>query len=275
MIPHLDLYGVAAIITFFWLAELGMGFYGKRSVRTGTDWWIELFSFWNLVGVVKPAIFLLGGYVFMCLLPDLEDRGSGWSLWYAFPFVILTDDLMQYWYHRMAHGWNWLWKLHRPHHTAREMGVLTSYRNAMLYYVLMPNIHWLTFCTHLGLSDAVALSIVFKQLVVTAAHSPTKWDRVLYRHQWLSPVAWVVERIISTPSTHFAHHGMSEEDGVSNPNGNFSNTFFFWDLLFGTARINRKYPEVFGVKDNPDEPWYVQVLYPLARSKDPESDLAD
>ncbi len=272
---NLDFYGVAIIITFFWVVELIMGVYGKRSIRSKTDWWLELVSFGSLVGVIKPIIFIGFSFLLMQVVPSWQAKLVNWNLWLTVPFVILVDDVQQYWYHRKAHDWPWLWKLHRPHHVAREMGVFAAYRNASFYYLLMPNIYWLTVATHLGLADAVAISIVFKQLVVSAAHSPTKWDQYLYRYKLLAPIAWIVERVISTPSTHFAHHGLSEKDGISNPNGNFSNTFFIWDIIFGTAQINRKYPTIFGIENDPKDSWYSQLFYPLIKSNKEGSELAE
>ena len=272
---HLDVYGIGAIITFFWVIELIMGVYGKRSIRSKTDWWLEMVSFWSLIGLIKPLIFLVSSFLLVKLLPIWQGHFSDLTLWLAIPFVILVDDVQQYWYHRKAHDWPWLWKLHRPHHVAREMGVFAAYRNASLYYFLMPNIYWLAIAVHLGMTDAVAISIVFKQLVVTGSHSPTKWDQYLYRYKILSPLAWIIERAISTPSTHFAHHGMSEKDGVSNPNGNFSNTFFIWDIIFGTAQINRKYPSQFGIENDPEDSWYSQLFYPLVKSNKEGSELSE
>ena len=79
--------------------------------------------------------------------------------------------------------------------------------------------------------------------------------------------------MISTPSTHFAHHGLTAEDGISHPNGNYGNLLFIWDLIFGTAKITRKYPTKFGAWNQVKEPWYVQLMFPIIRSDKPESEL--
>jgi hypothetical protein len=65
------------------------------------------------------------------------------------------------------------------------------------------------------------------------------------------------------------------KDGISNPNGNYGNLLFIWDVLLGigTAKISRKYPAKFGAWNQMKEPWYVQLLFPILRSKDPESEL--
>ena len=40
---------------------------------------------------------------------------------------------------------------------------------------------------------------------------------------------------------------------------------FIWDVLFGTARITRRYPEQFGVEYLPKVGWKQQLFWPLAR----------
>jgi sterol desaturase/sphingolipid hydroxylase (fatty acid hydroxylase superfamily) len=118
------------------------------------------------------------------------------------------------------------------------------------------------------------IALILKQLIVTGAHSEARWDAFLYKYKTLSPLAWVIERFISTPATHFAHHGKSPEDGISNPNGNYSNMFFLWDVIFGTARITRKYPEIYGIPDDPDDNWQSHLYYPFVKSDKTGSEIA-
>ena len=44
-------------------------------------------------------------------------------------------------------------------------------------------------------------------------------------------------------------------------------------VLFGTAKITRKYPTKFGSWNKIKEPWHVQLFFPIIRSKDPGSEL--
>jgi sterol desaturase/sphingolipid hydroxylase (fatty acid hydroxylase superfamily) len=90
----------------------------------------------------------------------------------------------------------------------------------------------------------------------------------------LHPIAWVIERVISTPATHFAHHGKTSDDGISNPDGNFSNMFFLWDVIFGTARITRKYPTEYGIPNDPDDDWKSHLYYPFIKSNKTDSEIA-
>lgn len=244
-----------------------------ESKRSKDDLTIELVSLVTLPTLIQPGIFFLTLIGMRYFWPQLEDSlidlGFGWQI---LAFLIL-DDMMQYWWHRLSHISPTMWKLHRPHHVIEEMGVLVTYRNAMLYYALMPGIWFSGILVYLGMGYAYLFYLPVKLTVILLAHSETRWDRFLYRYKWLHPVAWVVERTISTPCTHFAHHGLTAEDGVSNPNGNFGNLLFLWDVLFGTAKITRRYPEKFGAWNKMKEPWYVQFLFPILRSGDKRSEL--
>jgi|TARA_B110000240_G_scaffold137191_1_gene152013 sterol desaturase/sphingolipid hydroxylase (fatty acid hydroxylase superfamily) len=44
------------------------------------------------------------------------------------------------------------------------------------------------------------------------------------------------------------HHGLSGDDPTTNYKGNYGNMFFFWDILFGTAKIARQYTHSYGVE---------------------------
>ena len=241
--------------------------------RTKNDWTIELLSLLLLPTLVQPGIFLLVFWTGETWFAQYEDHFIQLAIgWQVLAFLVL-DDMTQYWWHRLSHANRLMWKLHRPHHVVEEMGVLVTYRNAVLYYALMPGIWLSAALVFLGMGYVYLFYLPVKLVVILLAHSETRWDRFLYSRPWLHPLAWVVERIISTPSTHFAHHGLTAEDGVSHPNGNYGNLLFIWDVLFGTAKITRQYPTRFGAWNKLKEPWYVQLLFPILRSKKPESEL--
>jgi len=262
----------AAVLLILGILEAlgGLYFSGKRSK---TDFTIELVSLATLPTLIQPGIFLVTFWGMNFFLPNLENYFINLHfMWQIVTFLIL-DDMVQYWWHRWSHTNMTMWKLHRPHHVVEEMGVLVTYRNAILYYAFMPGIWFSGILIYLGMGYVYIFYVIVKLIVILLAHSETKWDRFLYRYKVLHPLAWIIERTISTPSTHFAHHGLTAEDGISHPNGNFGNLLFFWDILFGTAKITRKYPEIFGAWNQIKEPWYIQLLFPIFRSKDSRSEL--
>jgi sterol desaturase/sphingolipid hydroxylase (fatty acid hydroxylase superfamily) len=249
----------------------GLYFNDKRSKD---DLTIELISLTVLPTLIQPAILLFVLFVMDLWFPLYEDFFiNTFFLWHVLAFTIL-DDLTQYLWHRLSHENPFMWKLHRPHHVVEEMGVLVTYRNAVLYYAFMPGIWFSALLIYLGMIEVYLYYLPIKMAVILLAHSEIRWDRFLYKYKILHPLAWIVERTISTPCTHYAHHGLTSEDGVSNPNGNYGNLLFFWDVLFGTSKITRKYPKRFGAWNKMKEPWYVQLLFPIIRSKDPRSELS-
>ena len=131
----------------------------------------------------------------------------------------------------------------------------------------MPSLWFSGILIYLGLGWTYVGYVIVKQLVIIAAHSDVRWDEPLYRIKWLSPLMWLIERTISTPATHSAHHGKHKADGITNYKGNFGNLLFFWDVLFGTAKITRRYPPHIGVEGLEPMTAPQQLLWPLFRAR--------
>jgi sterol desaturase/sphingolipid hydroxylase (fatty acid hydroxylase superfamily) len=127
----------------------------------------------------------------------------------------------------------------------------------------MPSIWFSGALIYLGLGWVYVGYIIVKMAVIVGAHSDVAWDEKLYRIKWLSPLMWVVERTISTPATHHAHHGRHKSDGVTHYKGNFGNLLFFWDVLFGTAHITRRYPDSYGVENLAPATLGQQLAWPI------------
>src|ERR1043165_6775520 len=265
-INRFDEKAVVLILLLFGIAEALLGAY-KNSKRTWQDYIMELVSFPQLTVLIQPGILVLVLLIGKTWFPQYEDRLSHVAYGWQFLILILIEDMPQYWWHRLAHHSPLLWKMHVAHHASPAMGVGVSFRNHTLYYALMPNFWFASVGVFLGFEKVFVVYTVIKLLNVIGAHSEVRWDNFFYRYKILHPVAWLLEHTISTPATHFAHHGLTNADGISNNNGNFGNMFFIWDQLFGTAKFTRKYPVEFGIENDPKDPWYVMLYYPLVKSE--------
>ncbi len=272
-IENFDAYAVLGILILFSFLETYAGHF-HQTKRSFGDWIQEFGGFIVLSVLVKPLIVLFVIFMGGLLLPNLYNTLSSTSLWITLPFYLLIDDFLQYWYHRLAHEYTFLWKLHRAHHQAEEMGFFVSYRNALLYYWMMPNIYWLSFFIFLGGAKAVIIGLVLKQLVIVSSHSTMQWDKYFYKNKMLLPFILLIERILITPAFHFSHHGKTKADGISDPNGNFGNMFSIWDQFFGTATFTRDFPKELGLVNDPKDSWAASYFYPLVTSDKPESELA-
>ena len=270
-IENFDVFLVLGILIFFGSIESFAG-YLRHSKRKKGDWLQEVLSFFLLSTAIKPTIvasvFILGNTIYTEGASLLSQQ----SFITVFFGYILVDDLLQYWYHRSAHEYPFLWKLHRSHHQAEEMGYFVAYRNALLYYIMMPNIWWVGCVVFAGGAKAVALGLVIKQAIIISSHSRIKWDKPFYQYAFLKPFIMVIERIIITPSFHHAHHGTSMLDNSSDPNANFGNMFSLWDQFFGTAKFQTAYPQEYGLYKKTDDDWTAAYFYPFVKSKDKKSD---
>ncbi|MBE1301440.1 MAG: fatty acid hydroxylase [Alteromonadaceae bacterium] len=253
-------------LTFITLEIVFTRFFNKPGQKKD-DAVVEIVSTSVLMLLTQPLVLFLGGSVAALLAPELQGVIASWPFWSIFLLFLIFDDMTQYWWHRMAHTVPALYNLHRPHHEAGYLSIRVVYRNNLFFYFFMPGLWFSGALIYLGAGWVYAAYIVIKMSVIFGAHSDVRWDAPLYKISWLSPVMWVVERTISTPSTHSAHHGKHAGDGVTHYKGNYGNLLFIWDVLFGTAKITRAYPKTFGVENLSETSVAEQLCWPLIRAK--------
>jgi len=254
---------VIAIFLGFALLELVRSDLFTKPEQCRNDAYVETIGSVVLLAFTQPAILVTVRLIGQRWFPAYQDALAGIGFLPALVLFLVLEDMMQYWWHRASHSFAWLYNLHRAHHNARYMSVRLVYRNNIIYYAMMPSIGFAGVLVYLGLGWFYAGYLVVKMLVIIGAHSDVKWDEPLYKIKWLAPVMWVVERTISTPATHHAHHGRHYSDPAVNYKGNFGNLMFFWDVLFGTAKITRTYPQSYGVENLPLATLGQQLLWPL------------
>ncbi len=259
---------ILGIFAMFALLEIVFTNFFRKQNQTRADVIVEIASTLSLILITQPLALLGGATLAALIAPGAAGALSGIPLIAGIALFLIFDDMMQYWWHRASHSLPWLYNLHRPHHNGEYLSIRVVYRNNLFYYLLMPGLWFSGALIYFGLGWIYAGYIIVKMAVIYGAHSDVRWDEPLYKIKWLSPALWVVERVISTPATHSAHHGKHQADGVTNYKGNYGNLLFFWDVLFGTAKITRRYPEEFGVENLPDTTAAEQLLWPLVRTKE-------
>jgi len=260
------------LIVSLMLGLAGMEFATRRYQATvhanANDTKLEFFMFASLVAVAQPVALLGSDRLCAWLMPAMRGAWSDWPWWAMLAVMLVADDMTQYWWHRISHT-PLLWPLHRAHHSAKYMSIRITYRNNFFYYLLMPGLWMAGVLLYLGFAKVYAFYYVVKIGVILGAHCAWRWDEPLYRVRALRPLMWVLERTISTPATHWAHHALTNSDGIGHYKGNFGNLLFVWDLLFGSAHITRRYPAAVGLQDDQlfgEEHWVDQMFYPLSHS---------
>lgn len=269
---NLQTWGFLVIAFVLGIAEFALGLYDNK--------WTKSERAIDIVCFVAPKVLLVPITAFFSLqalpwlLPALKNEFSWVPFWGAVFIIAIADDLTQYWYHRLHHQVTFLWRFHRTHHSAPYMGMAMASRQNFIYTVFFSQIYLTAALVYLGLGYAALFVTVIKTAITLSAHSSIAWDKPFYKYKVLHPIAWVLERLISTPATHQAHHADTSGDGVGFFKGNFGNMFFIWDVMFGTGIITRKYPQSFGTKHYKQEEWYAQFLWPIFKSKKEGSELS-
>ncbi|GJL92001.1 sterol desaturase family protein [Hyphococcus sp.] len=269
-----ELLVILGILVGFAVLEIIFTGFFRKPGQTREDVIVEIISTLMLILVTQPLALLGGATAIRLIAPASEGALAGIPIVAGIALFLIFDDMVQYWWHRASHTFPWLYKLHRPHHNGEYLSIRVVYRNNIFYYLLMPGLWFSGALIYLGLGWIYAGYIIVKMAVIYGAHSDVRWDEQLYKIKWLSPVMWILERTISTPATHSAHHGKHAADGITNYKGNFGNLLFFWDVLFGTAKITRRYPEKIGVENLPHTSAAEQLLWPIVRAKSAPQPLA-
>jgi sterol desaturase/sphingolipid hydroxylase (fatty acid hydroxylase superfamily) len=275
MSPLLQNVLIVTLILGFGLMEFVTRRYRDTVTANANDTKLELLMFLSLIAIAQPVALLGADRLCAWLLPEMRGTLADWPWWAMIGAFLIADDMTQYWWHRLSHS-PLLWPLHRAHHSAKYMSIRMTYRNNFFYYMLMPGLWMAGVLLYFGMGALYVPYLVVKIAVILGAHCAWRWDEPLYRVRALRPVMWLVERTISTPATHWAHHAITNNDGIGHYKGNYGNLLFFWDVLFGSAHITRLYPAKVGLQDDVlfgEEDWKDQMFYPLSRSEREHSAL--
>lgn len=269
----LNSWGLPVIMIIIGTIEWVLGLHHKKWDKN--EKMLDALSFLFPRLVSNPFIAYFSLQILPHLFPSARNIFTWVPFWWGFFIICVFVDLTEYWYHRLHHEVPFLWRFHRSHHSAAYMGMSVAFRTNYINQLLLSPIYLIAALVYLGLGNSLLLFISIRTLITVAAHSSIPWDKPLYCRKWLHPVAWLLERTISTPATHHAHHAASNADGIGNYNGNFANAFFVWDILFKTSIITRKYPPEYGLRHYMHEEWYVQYFWPIVKSRKKDSELSN
>ncbi len=269
---NLNGWGLPVLVLALGVLEFSLGLYKKHWNKNEIALDFACYTLPKLV--IKPLVAYFGLTFLPYILPASKNAFEWIPFLWGALIIAIYDDLTQYWYHRLHHEVPWLWRFHRTHHSAPYMGMSMASRQNIIYTIFFSQTYLTTVLVYLGLGYPALFVKGIKALITTAAHSSIPWDKPFYTYKFLHPVAWVLERLVSTPATHHAHHADTTDDGVGYYKGNFGNMFFIWDIIFGTGFISRQYPKSYGIKSYQQEEWYAQLLWPVLKSKKEGSELS-
>ncbi|MBK8271182.1 MAG: sterol desaturase family protein [Planctomycetes bacterium] len=88
-------------------------------------------------GPVLSSISKIFMYTAIIYAPQFHFDGmSTWPWWAQMLVFLLVNDFLRYWLHRWHHTNNFLWRMHRVHHTIVEMDAMSTFRVHILEAVI-------------------------------------------------------------------------------------------------------------------------------------------
>lgn len=153
-----------------------------------------------------------------------------------FFIMLLITDLRDYVIHYYRHHLGWVWELHRFHHSAEDMTILTSFRSHAAEGVLTDFFSMIVFVLMGVPAETYLLVNLVHQAHQKLTHSQINSD-------W----GWLGRYLLVSPAAHRIHHSKNPE----HYGRNFGVTFIIWDRLFGTYYQPDTSEQIeFGLPDN-------------------------
>lgn len=140
-------------------------------------------------------------------------------------FTIFLLDGISYLWHRAAHNIDFLWTLHKVHHSEERMESSSAFRFHALEVLL-------SLIPRYGLVAILALPFHFVMIFEVLFQCCN-----IFQHSNIKLPVGVEEKIqylFVTPALHKSHHAVA----LSQQNTNFSTMFSFWDRIGSTFQKN-------------------------------------
>jgi sterol desaturase/sphingolipid hydroxylase (fatty acid hydroxylase superfamily) len=151
----------------------------------------------------------------------------------GFAIYWLAMSLVQYWGHRLMHT-PIFWHLHRFHHAATELNMITAFRVHPLEPVVLRPLTLISPLIFFNVPPRILLVyFILGTVIDLLAHSQLPWG-----------YGWIGRWVAQSPRVHQVHHSIDDE----HQNLHFS-ICPLWDHLFGTWYKGTKLPSGYGIPD--------------------------
>lgn len=154
---------------------------------------------------------------------------------YAYWIVLLlAEDFMFYWLHRIDHFCRMFWAVHVTHHNSEEFNLTVGFRSS----VFQPLYRYVYYIP-------IAL-MGFRGVDIMFMYAATQIYGILVHTQAVKKLGFL-EHILVTPSHHRVHHASN----VKYLDKNMGMMLIIWDKLFGTFQAeDKEHPVKYGLTTN-------------------------
>jgi sterol desaturase/sphingolipid hydroxylase (fatty acid hydroxylase superfamily) len=258
-------YGLIAISLIVWLLEI-MFPWRKEQAILRKDFWLDLFYLFfnffllNLVLLIalsnvmeqfiNDILQLFGLELISIQLFSISELSKPLAL---FLFFIISD-FIQWNIHRLLHTIPFLWKIHKTHHSVKEMGFAAHFRYNWMEPLVYKSILYIPIILIGGVNLADVFIVHFISIAIGHLnHANIGWDYGFLKY------------IFNNPKMHIWHHSKK----IPNKYGvNFGISLSVWDYIFKTNYIPRDGRDIeLGFNDENEFPhgFIKQEIYPLKK----------
>lgn len=142
------------------------------------------------------------------------DIATPWLYWTG---LVLAEDFLFYWLHRVDHHCRFFWAVHVTHHSSEKFNLTVGFRSS----VFQPLYRFVYFLPLAFLG--------FRPLDIVFVFSATQIWGILVHTEHIGKLGWL-EWVLVTPSHHRVHHASN----ALYLDRNLGMLLIVWDRLFGT-----------------------------------------
>ena len=258
-------YGLLSISLIVWLLEIAFPWRKNQAVFR-KDFWLDLFYLFfnffllNLIllialsnvtaTLINDFLLLFGLELQPMQLFSIENLSRPTAL---FLFFIISD-FIQWNVHRMLHTFPFLWKIHKTHHSIKEMGFAAHFRYNWMEPIVYKSILYIPIILIGGFNVQDVFIVHFITIAIGHLnHANIGWDYGILKY------------VFNNPKMHIWHHSKV----IPNRNGvNFGISLSLWDYLFRTDYIPKDGRDIeLGFSDDNEFPedFLKQEFYPLKK----------
>jgi sterol desaturase/sphingolipid hydroxylase (fatty acid hydroxylase superfamily) len=175
----------------------------------------------------------------------------GWAMLLV---LVAARSLASYLFHRASHALPWLWRIHRVHHSDRQVDLSTGLRNHPAELLL-------TLLVAAGVTLALGPPIRVAIAAEVILFVPALWTHADLRLP--DRVDRLLRLVVVTPAMHLVHHSAERRQCDSN----YGDLLAVWDRLFGSYQAPQDIARL-GLGEQEDraaDNLWRQLLRPLRR----------
>ena len=189
----------------------------KEETYDSRDVWTNIWLGFGSVGFGAIFVFIqvfFYDYIYRNLAPFQMPMNTVW----AWTILLLADDFVYYWFHRVSHEVRFFWNFHVVHHSSNQYNLSVAVRQSWFSGVA----HWIFYI--------VPAFLGFPLEAFVLMHGLNLIYQFWIHTKTVKKLPAFAEFVLNTPSHHRVHHGVNEQY----LDKNYGGILIVWDRIFGT-----------------------------------------